>query len=136
MENKLVVIVEFAEGNLAAYFKDIDGIAITGNNIREIKISAKEAIELYIEASKEMELELPDVLKCEYRLVYKYDLCSFLNAYSSVLGKAALENLTGINQKQLWHYASGKRKPSKQTIDKVANSIHEFAKELSESQFA
>lgn len=136
MENKLVVIVEFAEGNLAAYFKDIDGIAITGNNIREIKISAKEAIELYIETSKEMNLEIPNVLKDDFQLVYKYDLCSFLNAYSKVLGKAALENITGINQKQLWHYASGKRKPSKQTIDKVANSIHDFAKELSESQFA
>lgn len=136
MENKLVVIVEFADGNLAAYFKDIDGIAITGNNIREIKISAKEAIELYIETSKEMNLEIPNVLKDDFQLVYKYDLCSFLNAYSKVLGKAALENITGINQKQLWHYASGKRKPSKQTLDKVANSIHDFAKELSESQFA
>lgn len=136
MENKLVVIVEFAEGNLAAYFKDIDGIAITGNNIREIKISAKEAIELYIETSKEMNLEIPNVLKDDFQLVYKYDLCSFLNAYSKVLGKAALENITGINQKQLWHYASGKRKPSKQTLEKVANSIHDFAKELSESQFA
>lgn len=136
MESKLVVIVEFSDNNLSAYVRDIDGIAVTGKNIKEIKESIKEAIDLYIEASKEMELELPDVLKCEYRLVYKYDLCSFLNAYSSVLGKAALENLTGINQKQLWHYASGKRKPSKQTLEKVANSIHEFAKELSESQFA
>ena len=113
MDTKLIIVVEFADNNLSAYVKDIDGIAVTGKNIKEIKNSTKEAINLYIETSKEMNLEIPDILKRDFQLVYKYDLCTFLNAYSSILGKSALENLTGINQKQLWHYASGKRKPSR-----------------------
>lgn len=133
---KVVVIVEFAENNLAAYVKDVAGIAVTGENLKEIKESAKEAIELYVDACKEMDVKIPDLLKGKYELVYKYDLCSFLNAYAPVFGKSALESLTGINQKQLWHYASGKRKPSPQTVEKIANAIHKFALELCNVQFA
>lgn len=135
MERKLAVIVEFADNNLSAYVKDVDGITVTGKDLKEIKNSTKEAVSLYVETCKEMGIEIPDVLKGDYELIFKYDLCSFLNAYAPVFGKSALESLTGINQKQLWHYASGKRKPSQQTIEKIANSIHEFALELSNVQF-
>lgn len=74
---KLIIVVESADNNLSAYVKDIYGIAVTGKNIREIKKSIKEAINLYIETSKEMNLEIPDILKGDFQLVYKYDLCSF-----------------------------------------------------------
>ena len=113
---KVVVIVEFAENNLAAYVKDVDGIAVTGKDLKEIKASAKEAIALYVDTCKEMSIKIPDLLKGKYELVYKYDLCSFLNAYAPVFGKSALESLTGINQKQLWHYASGKNQQSQKLV--------------------
>lgn len=131
----LTTIIEFAEGNLSAYIKEVDGIIATGNSIQEVKSEIEEAIKIYKETCEELGLEVPNELK-EYALKYKLDMCSFLNVYSRILPKSALEALTGINQKQLWHYASGKSKPRPETVKKVSDSIHAFAEELMFVEFA
>lgn len=133
---KVTVIVETTDKNLSAYIEGIDGIIAVGHTLEELKESMKESIVLYLETAKEYNLEIPEALSGEYELVYKYDLCSFLNAYSEILSKPGLEILTGINQKQLWHYASGLAKPRPTTIKKVASSIRLFAKDLQNIQFA
>jgi len=43
---------------------------------------------------------------------------------------AGLERLTGVNQGQLSHYFTGRRKPSQQTIDKIQIALNNFGKEL------
>ena len=65
----------------------------------------------------------------------QYDMPSFLNYYSGILSKSGLEKITGINQKQLWHYSSGKRKPKRQTTLQIQNGLHRFAENLSQVQF-
>lgn len=129
------IIIEIAEGNLSAYIKEVDGITATGNSIPEIKSKIEEAIEIYKATCEELGLEVPNELKGDYVLNYKLDMCSFLNVYARMLPKSALEALTGINQKQLWHYASGKSKPRPETVRKVSESIHAFAEELSCVEF-
>ncbi|MDR2384118.1 MAG: hypothetical protein LBD80_00450 [Tannerella sp.] len=46
-----------------------------------------------------------------------------------------MERLTGIHQKQLFHYASGLCKPLAQTVKKLDDAIHRFANELSQVRF-
>lgn len=41
-----------------------------------------------------------------------------------------LEKLTGINQKQIHHYASGLRKPREQQRRKIAEALHQLGEEL------
>jgi len=48
---------------------------------------------------------------------------------------AGLGRLTGINRKQLSHYLTGKRNPSRKTIEKIETSLHTFGKEISEVRF-
>ncbi len=38
--------------------------------------------------------------------------------------KPALEKLTGINQKQLWHYEMGKSKPRRERMEKIQKALH------------
>jgi hypothetical protein len=52
-----------------------------------------------------------------------------------MLSKSGLETITGINQKQLWHYSSGRRKPTVRTARKVQERIHSFARNLSQVHF-
>ncbi len=52
-----------------------------------------------------------------------------------ILSLAGLHRLTGINQGQLSHYVTGHRKPSPKTILKIENSLHNFAKEISQIHF-
>lgn len=132
---KIIVITEMTENNLSAYLVGIDGIVAVGRTLSELKQSMKESIELYLETCMDLGLEIPEQLKGEYELVYKYDLRSFLVAYNAILNKSGLERITGVHQKQLWHYASGLKKPKAETVNRISESIHAFAKELQEVEF-
>ena len=74
--------------------------------------------------------QIPDILKGEYEIVYKYDTQSLLQYYSGILTNAALERLTGINQKQLWNYANGLSKPREAQVRKIENALHQLGREL------
>jgi hypothetical protein len=71
----------------------------------------------------------------EAEFEFHYDTASFLGYYTNYFSLAGLSRLTGIHQGQLSHYITRHRKPSKQTIQKIDNSIHAFAKNLSQVQF-
>ena len=107
----LKIIIERAENNYSAFIDGVDGIIATGNSVDEIKSNMISAIEAYVEECKELGCELPEALKGEYELCFKMDVKSLLDFYSGIFSKAGLERITGINQKQLWHYASGGRNP-------------------------
>ena len=66
---------------------------------------------------------------------FHYDTASFLQYYTTYFSLAGLSRLTGIHQGQLSHYVNGTRNPSKQTIQKIDNSIHSFARNLNQVQF-
>lgn len=71
----------------------------------------------------------------EVELTYKYDMASFLAYYSKVMSMAGLSRLTGINQQQLSHYVTGRRRPSPKTIEKMQTAIQAFAHDLSSVRF-
>ena len=58
------------------------------------------------------------------------DVKSVLDFYSHVFTKSGLERITGINQKQLWHYASGNRTPRPEQALKLENALHDLGEEL------
>ena len=55
---------------------------------------------------------------------------SLLFFYEKILSKAALERLTGINQKQLSHYACGRSKPRPAQAQKIVNALHTLGRDL------
>ena len=124
------VIVEHAGNNLSAY---IDGapVIVVGNDVKEIEKNMKEAVELYLESCKEMNIAPVEVLQGEFTLKFKIDAATFINYYSSIFTKAALSRITGINERQLWHYAAGVHKPRKQQLEKIQKGINALTEELS-----
>ena len=126
----LNVIIERTENNFSAYLQEVDGIIAVGNSVAEIKQCILESIEVLIESCKELDCEIPQELLGEYTLSFKMDVKSVLHFYSSIFTKAALERITGINQKQLWHYASGERIPRAQQAIKLENALHKLGEEL------
>lgn len=127
---ELNVIIEQTENNYAAYIEGIDGIATTGRTVDEIKSNMAEAIEFYVDTCKEMGLEVPEQLKGDYNLVFKMDTRCVLAFYYGIFSKAGLSRLTGINQKQLWHYASGLSSPRPAQKVKIENALHRLGEEL------
>lgn len=123
------VIVENAGNNLSAYIEGAPVITV-GNNIREIEKNMKEAVDLYLDSCKEMNIAPVEVLQGEFTLKFKIDAATFINYYSSIFTKAALSRITGINERQLWHYAAGVHKPRKQQLEKIQKGINALTEEL------
>lgn len=123
------VIVEHAGNNLSAYIEGATVITV-GNDVKEIEKNMKEAVELYLESCKEMNIAPVEVLQGEFTLKFKIDAATFINYYSSIFTKAALSRITGINERQLWHYAAGVHKPRKQQLEKIQKGINALTEEL------
>lgn len=82
---------------------DLDFLLLgQGNTVAEAIEDMKVAMEDIEELYKDNEKPFP-----ELEFQYKYDLPSFLDYYSKILSFAALERLTGINQRQLSQYVQG-----------------------------
>lgn len=126
----LRIIIERAENNYSAYIDGIDGIIATGKTVDEIKANMVESINAFIEECKDLGCEIPKELQGDYELNFKMDVKSLLDFYSGVFSKAGLERITGINQKQLWHYASGNRNPRPEQSLKLETALHKLGEEL------
>ena len=120
------VIVEHAGKNLSAYIEPAPIITV-GNSMAEVEFNMREAIDLYLEDNPNP----VDILSGEFELNFKIDAATFINYYSNIFTKAALSRITGINERQLWHYAAGVHKPRKQQIEKIQQGIRALTKELS-----
>ena len=126
----VVVIIERAENNYSAYLEGIDGIFAVGKSVDEIKKGIIDSIEVLKEECKEFGGEIPEALKGDYELMFKMDVRSVLDFYSNLFTKSGLERITGINQKQLWHYASGLRNPRPEQSLKLEKALHKLGEEL------
>ena len=102
-------------------------IITVGSDIAEIENNINEAISLYLEDNPNP----CDLLSGEFRIEYKIDAATFINYYSNIFTKAALSRITGINERQLWHYAAGVHKPRKKQLEKIQKGINSLTKELS-----
>lgn len=123
--NTIEVIVEFADKNLSAYINGVP-IVTVGNDLSDIEHNMREAIDLYLEDNPEP----CEMLTGEYELKFRLDTATFINYYSSIFTKAALSRITGINERQLWHYAAGVHKPRRKQAEKIQHGITSLTKEL------
>lgn len=123
---KVIVVVEHSEKNLSAYIEGAPIITV-GNSLDDIEKNVNEAIELYLEDNKNP----CEALSGEYELEFKIDAATFINYYSNIFTKAALSRITGINERQLWHYAAGVHKPRRTQMEKIQRGIRRLSKELS-----
>lgn len=109
----------------------IDGfvVAVTGTVI-DLKREVIESIEFYVDCAKKDNEEYPAVFDTSYELEYKFTIESLLHFYKKIIGFSALEHLTGINQRQLNHYASGVSKPLPKQAKKIETAFHRLGQDL------
>jgi len=127
---KVLVEINFTGNNYCAHAPILQGCVSTGATLEEIKGNIKEAIEFHVESSLEDGDPIPDVFKGEYALEFKLSTEAMLNAYSNVFTKAALSRITGINERQLWHYAAGVRRPRPTQSQRIVQGLHKLGHEL------
>jgi predicted RNase H-like HicB family nuclease len=125
---KIKIIIERSNNAFSAYAENAPGVYGMGDTVEEAKQSAIEGIRLLKKYNKSE--NIPAILMDDNEVVFKFDTESFLNFYKKIFTNAALERMTGINQKQLQHYASGLKKPRPSQVKKIESAIHNLGKEL------
>lgn len=126
----LKATIETGEHNYSAFIEGLDGVVATGATITEIKTRLQEAVGEFVCTCKEFGCEVPEGLEGEYDISFKMDVKSLLSIYYGIFSKAGLERITGINQKQLWHYANGITTPRRAQAQKIENALHRLGREL------
>ena len=127
---KVIVTVELAPSNYAAFLESLPGCVSTGGTFDELKKNIKEAVELHLDGMREDGDNIPGEFNGDYELVFHFDTQSLLQHYNGIFTNAALERLTGINQRQLYHYASGISKPRPEQAKKIELALHKLGREL------
>jgi predicted RNase H-like HicB family nuclease len=127
---KVTVEISYTGNNYCAYVPSLLGCVSTGRTLSDLKKNIGEAISLHVRGSIADNDPIDDVFKGEYELTYKLTPEALLNSYSDVFTKAALSRITGINERQLWHYAAGKRHPRPAQRQKISIGLHKLAHDL------
>ena len=104
-------------------------VACSGD-FEQFKKEVEDSIKFYVDCAKEDGDEYPAVFDGEYEIVYKFNVQSLLEYYRGIFSFSSLETITGINQKQLAHYASGISKPRPKQAEKISRGLHRLAHEL------
>lgn len=128
-----VVIERGVDGTYSAYIADDHcefGCIGEGKSVDETKSDFLQAVEDMKEVYAEEGEQFPEVT-----FEFTYDLASFLNYYAYAFTLAGLSRITGVNQGQLSHYVTGRRKPSKSTVEKIEHSLREFGEEIASIKF-
>lgn len=128
--NKLIVNICASSDSFGAYAENCDGVYAAGNSVKEVKRDVLDVIKILKEELPES--ELPQAIKENWQIEWRYDVQSLLCYYEGVITNAALERLTGINKKQLWNYSHGVSKPRKEAREKIENALHSLGHELLE----
>ena len=126
----LRAIIESLETNYSAYIEGLDGVVATGATIDEIQRNLMEAVNDYIDTCKQLGCAIPEQLEGDYSFEFSMDVKSLLSMYYGIFTKSGLERLTGINQKQLWHYAKGVSTPRPAQTAKIESALHRLGNEL------
>ena len=126
--NQIRIVIEKSADYFNAYAQNVEGIYAAGETVAEVKQSVEDAIRLLIKYNDAK--NIPTVLKRKYELVYKFDMQSLLSYYKKILTNSGLEKITGINQKQIQHYASGHKSPRPEQTKKIELALHELGREL------
>ena len=82
------------------------------------------------ESAKDGDPISPALLNGDYTLEYELQTSALLHIFDGVLTRAALSKVTGINERQLGHYAQGIRTPRPQQREKIVQGIHQLGRQF------
>jgi len=130
----LKVIVCKTENGVSAHIEDVDGFVIARNTVYHIKKDLPEGLNFHIEGLYTEERE--PWMDNEYTFEYVFqDIPSFVEAYNGFLNQSSLARISGINTGQMRQYASGVKRPTKRTLQRIESGLKRYADELQSVSF-
>ena len=125
------VLVGWEDKNYSAVAECNGVVVATHKDFEMLKKEFTEAFAFHInESAKDGDPISPALLNGDYTLEYELQTSALLNIFDGVLTRAALSKVTGINERQLGHYAQGIRTPRPQQREKIVQGIHQLGRQF------
>lgn len=126
---KIKVQVSWME-NYGACSDEVLGCVATHKTLDGVKKAYTESLEWHINAMRTDGDEIPEVLQEPYELEFELNTQALLHNFEGVLSRSALSRVTGINERQLGHYATGHRNPRPLQRQKIIEGIQKIGNEF------
>ena len=131
---KIKVLVSWSGDNYCAdsVSENINGVVLVSSSTLDgVKKEFESSLKLHIEGCLADGDILPEyVANGNYELDYKLDMSALLHSLDGFLTRSAIARVSGINERQLGHYASGFRKPRAEQREKIIKGIHSIGENL------
>jgi predicted RNase H-like HicB family nuclease len=131
----VIVIVEKADTGYSAYIDGIDGIITVGDTFTELRGNMEEAIDVFLETSKEFNDEIPEILSGDYSLNFKFDVQTFFEWLSKSMTQKGLSDIAEMNETLISQYSTGVKKPGPKQLKRMETALHRFADDLQAISF-
>lgn len=116
--------------NYCAASDSILGCVATHKTFNGIKDAYASALAFHLEGIIYHGDEIPAVVKGEYKLEFELTAQALLHHLDGMVTRAALSRASGINEKQLGHYMTGRSNPRPAQKQKIIAAIHSIGKEF------
>lgn len=130
---RLKIEISWSEKNYCCGwgYEGIGAILCTNKTIEGIKQDFEESLRFHIEAMVEDGESVPEWLaNGHYKIEYSLSVSALLRQAERFTTMAAISRVTGINQKQLSHYASALKIPRPAQRERIINGLHEIGREF------
>ena len=130
---KLTIKVEWCGKNYSGSYEEekFGVVAATGRSLEEFKLEFAEAMDFHIDALVEDGEEMPQCAAAkQYELEYELQPSALLRQASQYTTMAVVSRVSGINQKQLEHYAASRKHPRLPQQEKIKQALRTIGEEI------
>ena len=123
--------VDYSDNFSAAPANGDVACVVTAKSFPELQKEMESALRAHIEWMRQDGDFIPPEFEGEWSFEWNLTVRALLHYIGGLVPKSAIAKVTGINQQQLTHYASGYRKPRPAMRAKIISGIHQIANKLS-----
>jgi len=129
---KITVPIAWSGSNYCAGTGEVNGVVVaTHKTLEGVKKEFASAFAFHIEGSLLDGDKLPEYLTSgDYELDFKLEASALIQSLSGVITHSAISKASGINQRQIGHYANGRSNPRVMQRERLIFGIRKIAKEL------
>ena len=133
---KLIARIGFSDHNYSAVVELPDEvIVVTHKSFEGIKDALRDSLKFSEEGHLENGDPIPGWVKNGYTVDFKMEISALLQYFDGIITRSALSRITGINERQLGHYATGYRKPRAKQRQRIIDGFHRLGKEFSSVEY-
>ncbi len=127
---KITVLIDYSGNFAASPLVPQVACVSTGRTLDEVKKNMDEALSFHLEGLQEDGLPIPEELTEPREYEWHLSTRALLRYTEGLVSRAAIAKMTGINQQQLSHYASGYRKPRPSMSARIRDGVRKIAQAL------